>query len=320
MNTTVNEIYALISIVLIVIILLFGFGLWFTIKAANTIFNTLNNKINTLENITFERLMLIEEQNKKINEMDETILSLIEQNKLFDKIHYNIVYDINNIEKTITNMLDDTSTQIKKLKNKIVSSNKQIKNTHANYIFEEQIKIDELKTQIIELSTNIQETNDKITNVENTMVTNEELDDAFNTLTRYLAELHITRDCITAKLLLRNDENIYKSTSIILKPINCWVYLIRYNKQFYKKELRNTQLEAPVYNVEYLLTHGANDYKSFRICNGNCWGYEPNHGREIRNLEELNTKIGGIKDNYHINIGVMEGKVIKFGTVLDRVI
>jgi hypothetical protein len=65
MNTTINEIYALISIVLIVIILLFGFGLWLASKAANTIFNTLNNKINTLENITFERLMLIEEQNNQ---------------------------------------------------------------------------------------------------------------------------------------------------------------------------------------------------------------------------------------------------------------
>ena len=115
MNTTINEIYALISILLIVITLLFGLSLWLASKAANTIFNTLNNKINTLENITFERLMLIEEQNKKINEMDETIISLIEQNKLFDKIHYNIVYDINNIEKTITTLLDDTSTQIKKL-------------------------------------------------------------------------------------------------------------------------------------------------------------------------------------------------------------
>lgn len=310
MNTTINEIYALISILLIVITLLFGLSLWLASKAANTIFNTLNNKINTLENITFERLMLIEEQNKKINEMDETIISLIEQNKLFDKIHYNIVYDINNIEKTITTILDDTSTKIKKLKTKIVSSNKQIKNTHANYILEEQLKIDELKTQINELSTNLSLTNDKITNVENTMVTNEELDDSFNTLTRYLAELEITKESITAKLLLKNDN--------ILKPVNCWVYLIRYNKHFYKKELRNTQLNAPVYNVEYLHHSGANDYESFHIYNRSMLSIAV--GRNSIRLEDLNSKVGSIKDNYHINIGVMEGKVIKFGTVLDRVI
>jgi len=315
MNATLNEIYALISILLIVIILLFGLGLWLASKAANTIFTTLNNKINTLENITFERLTLIEEQTKKINEMDETILSLIEQNKLFDKIHYNIVYDINNIEKNIKTLLDDTSNQIKKLKNKIVSSNKQIKNTHATSILEEQTKIDELKNQIIELSTNISLTGDKITNVENTMVTNEELDDTFNTLTRYLAEMIVTKDCITTKLLVTNGYKRDGTMSTILKPVSCWVYLIRYNKQFYKKELRNTQLNAAVYNVEYI-THNVVDFESFRI--GRAGGHGPHHGREINC--DLNANVGGIHENYHINIGVMEGKVLKFGTVLDRVI
>ena len=294
MNTTLNEIYALISILLIVIILLFGLGLWLASKAANTIFTTLNNKINTLENITFERLTLIEEQTKKINEMNETILSLIEKNKLFDKIHYNIVYDINNIEKTITTLLDDTSNQIKKLKNKIVSSNKQIKNTHATSILEEQTKIDELKNQIIELSTNISLTNDKITNVENTMVTNEELDDTFNTLTRYLAEKGPLCEQHTVS---KANFGCWDGTNIPrlqLRTYTLQAYLIRYNKEFYKKEIKNPRDNALVYKVEYnqdgrfIGIHGSEAYTSTG---------EPN-----------------------INIGVMEGKVIKFGTVLDRVI
>ena len=269
-------------------------GLWLASKAANTIFTTLNNKINTLENITFERLTLIEEQTKKINEMNETILSLIEKNKLFDKIHYNIVYDINNIEKTITTLLDDTSNQIKKLKNKIVSSNKQIKNTHATSILEEQIKIDELKTQLIELSTNISLTNDKITNVENTMVTNEELDDTFNTLTRYLAEKGPLCEQHTVS---KANFGCWDGTNIPrlqLRTYTLQAYLIRYNKEFYKKEIKNPRDNALVYKVEYnqdgrfIGIHGSEAYTSTG---------EPN-----------------------INIGVMEGKVIKFGTVLDRVI
>jgi len=298
MNTTLNEIYALISILLIVIILLFGFGLWLASKAANTIFTTLNNKINTLENITFERLTLIEEQTKKINEMDETILSLIEQNKLFDKIHYNIVYDINNIEKTIKTLLDDTSTQIKKLKNKIVSSNKQIKNTHVTSILEEQIKIDELKNQIIELSTNISLTNDKITNVENTMVTNEELDDTFNTLTRYLAEKGPLREFLTVS---KATFGCYDNTHIPklqLRTCTLSAYLIRYNKEFYKKDFNCSPRDNTlVYKVEY------REDGSFII------GINEGSYYSCTSTGEPN-----------INIGVMEGKVIKFGTVLDRVI
>jgi len=298
MNATLNEIYALISILLIVIILLFGLGLWLASKAANTIFTTLNNKINTLENITFERLTLIEEQTKKINEMDETILSLIEQNKLFDKIHYNIVYDINNIEKTITTLLDDTSNQIKKLKNKIVSSNKQIKNTHVTSILEEQTKIDELKNQIIELSTNISLTNDKITNVENTMVTNEELDDTFNTLTRYLAQHNsaITREFLTVS---KATFGCYDNTHIPklqLRTHTLHAYLIRYNKEFYKKDFKcSPRDDTLVYKVEY-----------------------HEDGRFIIGTNENNS--GTSTGEPNINIGVMEGKVIKFGTVLDRVI
>jgi len=83
-------------------------------------------------------------------------------------------------------------------------------------------------------------------------------------------------------------------------------YLIRYNKEFYKKEIRNPLLNAPVYKVEY------HDYE-----NKITW-----------NQADSRTFIIGAWDNPacastgepNINIGVMEGKVLKFGTVLDRII
>jgi len=295
MNTTINEIYALISMLLIVIILLFGLGVRLAIKTANTTYTNLNNKINTLENITLEKLMLVEEQNKKINDMDETILSLIEQNKLLVKSHYNIVYDINNIQTTISHLTDDTSSQIEELKNIVVSTNEKNENTHATYILEEQTKIDELKNQLIELSTNISLTNDKITNVENTMVTNEELDDTFNTLTRYLAEKGPLNEQHTVSKAVFGCWDGTNIPKLQLRTCTLQAYLIRYNKKFYKKEIRNQLLNAPVYKVEY-----------------------HEDGRFIMGTNENNS--GTSTGEPNINIGVMEGKVIKFGTVLDRVI
>jgi hypothetical protein len=121
-----------------------------------------------------------------------TILGLIDQNKILIKSHYNIVYDINNIQKTISHITDDTTKQIKKHKN-----------THATYILEQRINMDELKNKIVQLSTNIHEIKHKLTNLENTMVTNEELTDAFNTLTRYLFEI----GCITQQHVCIGETN-----------------------------------------------------------------------------------------------------------------
>ena len=296
MNTTINEIYALISMLLIVIILLFGLGVRLAIKTANTTYTNLNNKINTLENITLEKLMLVEEQNKKINDMDEIILSLIEQNKLLVKSHYNIVYDINNIQTTISHLTDDTSSKIEELKNVVVSTNEKNENTHATYILEEQTKIDELKNQLIELSKNISLTNDKITNVENTMVTNEELDDTFNTLTRYLAEKGPLNEQHTVSKAVFGCWDGTNIPKLQLRTCTLQAYLIRYNKKFYKKEIRNQLLNALVYKVEY----------------------NKDYGRFIIGTSENNS--GTSTGEPNINIGVMEGKVIKFGTVLDRII
>jgi hypothetical protein len=298
MNTTINEIYALISMLLIVIILLFGLGVRFAIKTANATYTNLNNKINTLENITLEKLMLVEEQNKKINDMDETILSLIEQNKLLVKSHYNIVYDINNIQTTISHLTDDTSSKIEELKNIVVSTNEKNEKTHATYILEEQTKIDELKNQLIELSTNICLTNNKITNVENTMVTNEELDDTFNTLTRYLAEIGPLRESHTvSKACFAHWDGNNFPPRLQVGTCTLQAYLIRYNKEFYKKQFKNPRDSVPVYKVEYR-----------------------EDGTFIIGINEGSYYSCASTGEPNINIGVMEGKVIKFGTVLDRVI
>jgi hypothetical protein len=239
--------------------------------------------------------MLVEEQNKKINHMDETILSLIEQNKLLVKSHYNIVYDINNIQTTISHLTDETSSQIEELKNIVVSTNEKNENTHATYILGQQTKIDDLKKQLIELSTNISLTNDKITNVENTMVTNEELDDTFNTLTRYLAEKGPLNEQHTVSKAVFGCWDGTNIPKLQLRTCTLQAYLIRYNKKFYKKEIRNQLLNAPVYKVEY-----------------------HEDGRFIMGTSENNS--GTSTGEPNINIGVMEGKVLKFGTVLDRVI
>jgi hypothetical protein len=164
---------------------------------------------------------------------------------------------------------------------------------------EEQIKIDELKTQIIELSTNISLTNDKITNVENTMVTNEELDDAFNTLTRFIAEsstnnYEIIRHGIPVRMTRFGCYDGTQNPQVSFMEHDLSVYLIRYNKEFYKKELINPRFNARIYKVEYHVNlERPGDYRSFN---------------------KLCASTGGP----NINIGVMEGKVIKFGTVLDH--
>jgi len=131
------------------------------------------------------------------------ILGLIDQNKIFIKAQYNIVSDIYNIQKTITHITDDTTKQIKELKNNIVSINKKNKNTHAIYILKQRHNMDELKNKMVQLSTNIHEIKHKLTNLKNTMVTNEELTDAFNTLTRHLFEI----GCITQQLVCIGETN-----------------------------------------------------------------------------------------------------------------
>jgi len=138
-NAIINEMNEMTAIVILSILLLV---VWTVLlrnssKTKDTI-NTLTNKINVLENITFERFMLFEEQNKKINDMDEIIFTLMEQNKLLIKSHDEIIkdtndsqaittqefneikYKINNIENTV-DKLDETCNE----KNKLLSDKTQ---------------------------------------------------------------------------------------------------------------------------------------------------------------------------------------------------
>ena len=138
-NAIINEMNEMTAIVILSILLLV---VWTVLlrnssKTKDTI-TTLTNKINTLENITFERFMLFEEQNKKINDMDEIIFTLMEQNKLLIKSHDEIIksandsqaitnrefneikYKINNIENTV-DKLDETCNE----KNRLLSDKTQ---------------------------------------------------------------------------------------------------------------------------------------------------------------------------------------------------
>jgi len=136
MNAIINEMNEMTAIVILSILLLV---VWTVLlrnssKTKDTI-NTLTNKINILENITFERFMLFEEQNKKINDMDEIIFTLMEQNKLLIKSHDEIIkdtndsqaittqefneikYKINNIENTVDKLDETNNEQNKKINN-----------------------------------------------------------------------------------------------------------------------------------------------------------------------------------------------------------
>jgi len=139
MNAIINEMNEMTAIVILSILLLV---VWTVLlrnssKTKDTI-TALTNKVNTLENITFERFVLFEEQNKKINDMDEIIFTLMEQNKLLIKSHDEIIkdtndsqaittqefneikYKINNIENTV-DKLDETCNE----KNKLLSDKTQ---------------------------------------------------------------------------------------------------------------------------------------------------------------------------------------------------
>lgn len=138
MNAIINEINAkmneMTAIIILSILLLVVWTVLLLIssKTKNTI-TTLTNKINVLENITLQRVMLFEEQNKKINDMDEIIFTLMEQNKLLIKSHDEIIketndsqaittqefneikYKINNIENTVDKLYETNNEQNKKM-------------------------------------------------------------------------------------------------------------------------------------------------------------------------------------------------------------
>jgi len=116
-------------------------------KTKDTI-TTLTNKINTLENITFERFMLFEEQNKKINDMDEIIFTLMEQNKLLIKSHDEIIKDINDSQGITTQEFNEIK-----------------------------YKINNIENTVDQLDATNNEQNKKINNIENTV---DQLDETFN--------------------------------------------------------------------------------------------------------------------------------------------
>ena len=120
MNAIINEMNEMTAIVILSILLLV---VWTVLlrnssKTKDTI-NTLTNKINTLENITFERFMLFEEQNKKINDMDEIIFTLMEQNKLLIKSHDEIIKDTNDSQGITTQEFNEIKYKINNIENTV---------------------------------------------------------------------------------------------------------------------------------------------------------------------------------------------------------
>jgi len=120
MNAVINEMNEMTAIVILSILLLV---VWTVLlrnssKTKDTI-TTLTNKINTLENITFERFMLFEEQNKKINDMDEIIFTLMEQNKLLIKSHDEIIKDTNDSQAITTQEFNEIKYKINNIENTV---------------------------------------------------------------------------------------------------------------------------------------------------------------------------------------------------------
>jgi len=120
MNAIINEMNEMTAIVILSILLLV---VWTVLlrnssKTKDTI-TTLTNKINVLENITFERFMLFEEQNKKINDMDEIIFTLMEQNKLLIKSHDEIIKDTNDSQAITTQEFNEIKYKINNIENTV---------------------------------------------------------------------------------------------------------------------------------------------------------------------------------------------------------
>ncbi len=132
-TSKMNEMTAIIILsMLLLVVCLWIVWLRNSSKTKDTITN-LTNKINVLENITLQRVILFEEQNKKINDMDEIIFTLMEQNKLLIKSHDEIIketndsqaittqefneikYKINNIENTVDKLDETNNEQNKKM-------------------------------------------------------------------------------------------------------------------------------------------------------------------------------------------------------------
>ena len=132
-TSKMNEMTAIIILsMLLLVVCLWIVWLRNSSKTKDTI-TTLTNKINVLENITLQRITLFEEQNKKINDMDEIIFTLMEQNKLLIKSHDEIIketndsqaitnqefneikYKINNIENTVDKLDETNNEQNKKM-------------------------------------------------------------------------------------------------------------------------------------------------------------------------------------------------------------
>ena len=118
-TSKMNEMTAIIILsMLLLVVCLWIVWLRNSSKTKDTI-TTLTNKINVLENITFERFILFEEQNKKINDMDEIIFTLMEQNKLLIKSHDEIMKDTNDSQEITNQEFNEIKYKIYNIENTV---------------------------------------------------------------------------------------------------------------------------------------------------------------------------------------------------------
>jgi hypothetical protein len=118
-TSKMNEMTAIIILsMLLLVVCLWIVWLRNSSKTKDTI-TTLTNKINVLENITLQRITLFEEQNKKINDMDEIIFTLMEQNKLLIKSHDEIIKDTNDSQEITTQEFNEIKYKINNIENTV---------------------------------------------------------------------------------------------------------------------------------------------------------------------------------------------------------
>ena len=224
-----NEMTAIIILsMLLLVVCLWIVWLRSSSKTKDTI-TTLTNKINVLENITLQRITLFEEQNKKINDMDEIIFTLMEQNKLLIKSHDEIIKDTNDSQAI-------TTQEFNEIKYKIIN----IENT-----------VDKLD------ATN-NEQNKKMTDIENTV---DKLDETCNEKNKLLSDktqtginLYNSMECKFIKIIdtIENPSK-YEFNNLVLQISN---YFENFQPiiEYYRSRTQTTEIHlyyesTPRYNI-----------------------------------------------------------------------
>jgi len=222
-----NEMNEMTAIVILSILLLVG---WFVLlrnssKPKDTI-TTLTNKINVLENIMLNRITLFEEQNKKINDMDEIIFTLMEQNKLLIKSHDEIIKDTNDSQAITTQEFNEIK-----------------------------YKINNIENTVDKLDATNNEQNKKINNIENTV---NKLDETYNEKNKLLSDktqtginLYNSMECKFIKIIdtIENPTK-YELNNLVLQISN---YFENFQPiiEYYRSKVNTPEMSLYYESIQY---------------------------------------------------------------------